>query len=128
MAVKYKGKWVLSFHKPSQRWDVPGGHVEDNENPLEAAKRELYEETGAVDYDIVPVLDYQVFREDGTLHNNGRQYFVSIREFSRLPDGSEMERIGFFDVIPKNFRYPDRVEELFENFKRAERYASAYFK
>jgi len=130
MAVKYKGKWVLSFtnHPQIKTWDCPGGHVEKDEEALKAAKRELYEETGAIDYDIIPVWDYQAFKEDGTFVNNGRYYFVNIREFAHIPDGSEMNKIDFFDVFPENFRYPDNSEEIFENFKRAEKYALAYYK
>ena len=86
------------------------------------------EETGAIDYDIVPVWDYQAFKEDGTFVYNGRYYFVNIREFAHIPDGSEMNKIDFFDVFPENFRYPDNSEEIFENFKRAEKYALAYYK
>ncbi|MFD0959416.1 NUDIX domain-containing protein [Paenibacillus chungangensis] len=29
-------------------WDIPGGHIEPGENPEEAMRRELYEETGAL--------------------------------------------------------------------------------
>ena len=42
-------------------WEIPGGVVEDNENPLEGAKRELLEETGYVASEFVQV---------GTLYPN----------------------------------------------------------
>jgi 8-oxo-dGTP diphosphatase len=118
---------VLCYHKNSKSWDNVAGHVEKNENPLAAAKRELFEETGAIDFDIVPVFDFEAFHKDGTFHNNGRAYFVNVREFSDLPDGSEMDRIGFFDKIPDDFRYDGCREEKTENFKRIEKYASAYW-
>lgn len=123
--AKYKGKWVLCFHKGRQKWEVPGGHIEKGETPLMAAKRELYEETGAIDFDIVPVWDYQAFEEDGTFHNNGRVYFANVRAFEKIPDTSEMEKIDFFETIPMNVTY-DR-ENMIETMERAEKYASAYY-
>ena len=127
MVVKYNEKFVLCYHRESKKWDYIGGHVEKDENPLAAAKRELFEETGAVDFDIVPVRDYEGFLKDGTFYNNNREYFVNVREFSDLPDGSEMDKIGFFDEIPDNFRYDGNREERLEHFKRIEKYASAYW-
>ena len=40
-------------------WDISKGHIEDGETPLEAAKRELYEESGASDFKIEPLLIQQ---------------------------------------------------------------------
>lgn len=44
---KFETGWKLLFvhHKKFDRWMIPGGHVESNENPIEAVKREAYEET-----------------------------------------------------------------------------------
>ena len=41
------GKWkvLLVEHKKLNRWVIPGGHIEPNESPIEAAKREVLEET-----------------------------------------------------------------------------------
>ena len=127
MVVKYNGKFVLSYHRKSKKWDCVGGRVEKDESPLAAAKRELFEETGAIDFDIVPIRDYERFLEDGTFYNNNREYFVNVYKFSDLPDGSEMEKIGFFDEIPDDFRYENERETRLEHFKRIEKYASAYW-
>ena len=127
MITKHNDKFVLCWHKKSQKWDHVGGFVEKNENPLEAAKRELFEETGAVDFDIFPIFDHESFHEDGTYFNNGRTYFVIVREFSELPNGSEMGKIGFFDKITENFRYGSNSEAIIENFKRIEKLASAHY-
>lgn len=45
---KFDDEWKLLFvhHKKLDKWMIPGGHVENDENPLEAAKRETMEETG----------------------------------------------------------------------------------
>ncbi|HVC09638.1 MAG TPA: NUDIX domain-containing protein [Elusimicrobiota bacterium] len=40
------GKTLLLFHKKLQMWLPPGGHIEENETPEEALRREILEETG----------------------------------------------------------------------------------
>jgi len=55
---KYNGKILLSRHKGRNTWETQDGHIEEGETPLEAAKRELYEESGAIQYEIAPLCDY----------------------------------------------------------------------
>lgn len=44
--VVHGGKVLLHYHRKLQRWLPPGGHIEPNELPDEAAVREVLEETG----------------------------------------------------------------------------------
>ena len=44
--VVWKGKVLLHFHRKLGMWLPPGGHIETDELPDEAAVREVLEETG----------------------------------------------------------------------------------
>ena len=39
-------KFLLHWHSKVKAWLPPGGHIENNETPVEAVKRETFEETG----------------------------------------------------------------------------------
>ena len=54
----YHGKLVLCRHKDRDTYEIPGGHREVNESILDCAKRELFEETGAIAFDIEPLCAY----------------------------------------------------------------------
>jgi 8-oxo-dGTP pyrophosphatase MutT (NUDIX family) len=41
-------KVLLIFHPYIKKWFQPGGHIDEGEMPIEAAIREVYEETGYV--------------------------------------------------------------------------------
>ena len=43
---RYQGQWLLTKHK-KRGLEFPGGKVEEGERPLDAACREVFEETGA---------------------------------------------------------------------------------
>jgi 8-oxo-dGTP pyrophosphatase MutT (NUDIX family) len=42
------GRVLLIFHPYIQQWFQPGGHIDEGESPVDAAIREVYEETGYV--------------------------------------------------------------------------------
>jgi len=46
-------KLLLLLHKKLNKWLIPGGHIEQNENPVEAIKREVFEETGIQNFELI---------------------------------------------------------------------------
>jgi 8-oxo-dGTP diphosphatase len=111
----YNEQWIFSKHKNRTTWETQGGHIEEGETPLEAAKRELYEEAGAVDFDIKPLCDYWLYAElEGkVLTGNGQVYFAKVHSLTDIPDESEMEKICLFDEPPKDLTYPAYYTEVF---------------
>ena len=108
--TRYQGKWVFCWHKKRKSYENPGGHVEQGETAMQAARRELYEETGITDCEIIPLWDYEQPWDDGIHKNNGRFYLAMVNSLGELPE-SEMEKIELFDSVPENFTY-DRKEAL----------------
>ena len=103
---KHNGKWVFCKHKQRETLDVPGGHREIGEQIGETAKRELYEETGAVDFIIKPICVYSVISDDNDEEETfGMLYFADINAFeSKLH--SEIEKIYLLDDLPSQWTYP----------------------
>ena len=59
--VSMNGATLLHWHRKVGLWLPPGGHIEPNEDPLQAARREVMEETGIV-VEILPTTS--AFRYD----------------------------------------------------------------
>lgn len=113
---KFKGKWVLCKHKQRSTWEVPGGRKEQGETILNTAKRELFEETGAIQFDLIPICVYAVKKDTESF---GMLYYAEIFEFGELP-ASEIETIHQFDDIPQDLTYPfiqPKLMKKIEEFK-----------
>jgi 8-oxo-dGTP diphosphatase len=61
LAVAFAGDRLLMTDLRSRGWDIPGGHVEPDEQPEETVRREVSEETGAT-LETLHLLGYQRLR------------------------------------------------------------------
>jgi|GEM_PF-320786 len=112
----YNGKWILCKHKERNTWETSGGHIKQGESPISAARRELYEETGSIKFDIEVICDYWACDEPHETKNvgwsNGVVFLATVDTLGELPE-SEMEKINLFDEMPPNLTYPDITKTLF---------------
>ena len=108
---RYMDKWVFCKNKTRKSWEIPGGRREANEAIFDTAKRELFEETGAVEFNIMPICVYSVENE-----SFGMLFFADIIELGRLPD-LEIEKIDFFEDIPENLSFPLIMPKLIGRVK-----------
>ena len=106
----YQGKLLLSRHKQRTTWETQGGHIEPGETPLAAAKRELYEESGATRFTITPLFDYEAGDPLGSA--TGVVFCAHIDELSAIPD-SEMAEVHAFEALPENLTYPNITPHLY---------------
>ena len=112
---KAEGKWVFCRHKERTTWEVPGGRREPGEAILETARRELREETGAIDFSLRPVCVYSVKGKNSiNKHDDdisyGMLFTAEIFSFGELH--SEIEEIRITEELPKNWTYPEIQPKL----------------
>ena len=118
---KTNGKWVFCKHKERETYEVPGGRREVGEFIIETAKRELVEETGAVDFDMKPICVYSVkgktrVNENENDESFGMLYFADIYSLGEI--NSEMEKILITDTLVKDWTYPLIQPKLIDEAKR----------
>lgn len=120
--ARTEGKWVFCKHRERDTFEVPGGHREANEAIFDTAKRELYEETGAIDFDIKPICVYSVegnTREGEILKekNYGMLYFAEIYSFEKELH-NEIEKLLITDTLVDNWTYPLIQPKLIQEAQR----------
>ncbi len=115
--ARIQEKWVFCKHRERDTFEIPGGHREVGEDILTTAKREFYEETGAVDFDIEKICVYSVVR-DGKWEEEsfGMLYFAEIRTFERELH-SEIEKIILTDGKVDRWTYPEIQPKLMEKYR-----------
>ena len=114
--TKSAGKWVFCKHRERITYEMPGGHREEGESIEETARRELYEETGALEYTMKQICAYSVQKDCGQ-ETFGMLYYAEVTSFEEELH-SEIEKIVLSESLPKNWTYPDIQPKLMEEAER----------
>ncbi len=125
--TRHVDKWVFCKHRKRETYEVPGGHREPGEVIEETARRELYEETGALDYDLDPICVYSVASVDEKGMEGeetfGMLYVAEVRTFEEEVH-SEIEKIVLMEDLPQDWTYPDIQPYLIREAQRRVRRTS----
>ena len=116
----YNGKILLSKHKKRDTWETQGGRIEKGETPSEAARRKLYEESGALQYAIAPICDYWAGEGDLIHEDGGLVFTAEIFKLGNLPV-SGIQEVKTFDYLPDNLTYPTIIPTLFAELEHIDR-------
>lgn len=83
---------LLVYHKKLQKWLPPGGHIDPNETPQEAARREAFEETGL---EVELISHDPIWVEDENAVSLERPYMCLLEEIPEYKDVPAHQHIDF---------------------------------
>jgi len=111
ISARFRSRWIFVRHQMRSTWEIAGGHIEEGETSLEAAGRELMEETGALRFKLDCIATYSVTMNGET--GWGRLYIAEVFEIGSIPDISEIAEMKLSDHLPENLTHPDIQPHLF---------------
>lgn len=107
IAARYEGQWIFCRHRERTTWEIPGGHREPGETLEQTARRELFEETGALEAVLTPLSAYRV-------DDYGMLFFAEVTKLGPLSMDYEIGEIRLRDTLPEDLTYPGIQPALFQ--------------
>lgn len=111
IAARHDGGWLFVRHRRRGGWEMAAGHPDEGEESIEAAVRELTEETGALDFIMEPVTYYSV--DAGNGKQFGRLFLAEVRTLGERSDKDEIEGVRVFRRRPRNMSLPEVMSFLY---------------
>ena len=102
-------------HKPAQ-WDIPGGRLEDGENPYDGLKREAKEEIN-MDIDIILPVEVQHFvRDDG--QKIALTIFLCTPLSEEITLSEEHTEYKWLDLEKESEQFPEWIQPSVEKINK----------
>jgi len=120
IAARYDGGWLFVRHRKRGGYELPAGHPDKGEDSMEAAVRELMEETGALDFTMEPLTYYYV--DTGSGKKFGRLFLASVDTLGEITDKHEIEGVKVFRRLPRGLSLPEVMTFLYRTAARYVRY------
>lgn len=121
-------KTLFMLHPKFHKWLPPGGHMEPNETPEEAARREIAEETGVLDVNFIAKRFNEEFTDSRT-EMLLKPHFIMSQLIEQ--NHYHLDMIFFAKVQEKEYVSPEKhnlkwfsvddvknEKEIFENVKK----------
>lgn len=116
IGARMDGRWLMCRHRERDTWELPGGRREPGEDIYDTARRKLWEETGATEFQLEPVAAYGVFQE-GEPPFFGALFFAEVGEQGPRPDGSEVEETRLMEDMPEGMTDPALQPDMLEQVR-----------
>ena len=105
----------LIYSEENKHWLFPKGHIEKGESEIEAAKREVREETGYQDFVVLPQANFKIaysYLKDGFLQNKEIIFFVMKLQSKEKALADHKGKWVSLEIARTLLNLPEQIEVL----------------